>query len=528
MIVLIGFMGAGKSTVGTALAARLGQPFVDTDSLIEEREGRPIAELFAAEGEGHFRALERDVVLEVLADGSGIAALGGGSVTHPEVRTVLAGHEVVYLSVELDEALRRLSGDATRPLLQKTDELPVLHQYRRSLYEEVATVTIATDGRSVAECADEIAGILATQRRSAAPDVDIARVDLADRGYDVVVGDGVTTRFADWLPADLEPERAFIVTHESLSAVARSIATSLGSRGIVTAIEALPEGERSKSVASATSLWDRMAGARLHRSDIVVGVGGGVITDVAGFVASTYNRGVPVVHVPTTLLAQVDAAIGGKTGVDLTAGKNLVGTFHQPAVVIDDVSLLASLPAEEMRSGLAEVIKAGFIADASLVELVERQRDAILQGDTTVLREVVVRAVSIKAEIVARDERESSVRAILNYGHTFAHAIETLHLYEGIRHGEAVAVGMMAAAYLSNELGRLSQDEVERHRQVISHVGLPVTMDLELDDLERVWALDKKYERGVRFVVLDAIGKPVTGVTAPRRALEKAIERLAR
>ncbi|MFN2595519.1 MAG: 3-dehydroquinate synthase [Actinomycetota bacterium] len=528
MIVLIGFMGAGKSTVGTAVAARLNRPFVDTDSIIEQREGRSVAEVFEREGEGHFRAVERDVVLSILAnadterDTGQVVALGGGSITSPDVRAVLAGHDVVYLSVGLDEAMRRLSGDATRPLLEG-DEIPVLYQYRRSLYEEVASVTIVTDGKSVRECADEIASIVGEQKDG----TTIITVAAGARPYDVVVGTGVLPRLGQDLPHDLDPERAFIITHEILRPVADRVASSLKDRNILPVVATIAEGERSKSPATAVGLWEQMTQAGMHRNDLVVGVGGGVVTDLAGFVASTYNRGLAVIQVPTTLLAQVDAAIGGKTGIDLEAGKNLVGTFHQPALVVVDADVLSTLPVEELRSGLAEAIKAGLIADEGLVETIEANAKRIVDGERDVLLEVIVSAVQIKAQVVAADEKESGKRAWLNYGHTFAHSIEAIDRYEGLRHGEAVAVGMMAAAYLSNELGRLSQHEVDRHRDVLTAVGLPVSMSLDLEQLERAWLLDKKHRRGTRFVVLDGIGQPVAGVTAPHEVLEKAIERLA-
>ncbi|MEA2487429.1 MAG: shikimate kinase / 3-dehydroquinate synthase, partial [Actinomycetota bacterium] len=242
MIVLIGFMGAGKSTVGTALAARLNEPFIDTDSVIEKREGRSVAEVFEAEGEGHFRTLERDVVLNVLAEARGVVALGGGSITNPEVRAVLAGHDVAYLSVGLEEALRRLSGDATRPLL-KSGELPVLYQYRRSLYEEVARATIVTDGKSVTECADEIVAAFGELKDGP----DVVHVDLGTRGYDVVIGAGVAGQLVRFLPPSLKPERAFIVTHGSVRAIAESVASSLRELDLEPAVATIPEGESSKS-----------------------------------------------------------------------------------------------------------------------------------------------------------------------------------------------------------------------------------------------------------------------------------------
>lgn len=245
-------------------------------------------------------------------------------------------------------------------------------------------------------------------------------------------------------------------------------------------------------------------------------------------------------HVPTTLLAQVDAAIGGKTGVNLPQGKNLVGTFHQPCVVVCDVESLATLPEAELRSGLAEVAKYGFIAAPDLLPLVVDNAPSILAGDPDLLQEIVGRSVGIKAGVVAADEREHGVRAHLNYGHTFAHAIEQVaglgvpprdsgpaDPFPPIRHGEAVALGMMSAAHLSAELGRLDTEAVETHRRVLEAVGLPVKAPLSLDDLEPAWRLDKKYRQGVRFVLLNGIGVPEAGIEAEREAVARALERMS-
>ena len=253
--------------------------------------------------------------------------------------------------------------------------------------------------------------------------------------------------------------------------------------------------------------------------------------------ASTYHRGLPIVQVPTTLLGQVDAAIGGKTGVNLEHGKNLVGTFHQPAAVICDVDVLRSLPEAELRAGLAEVIKYGFIARPEILDLVAGNVDAIFARDAKVLCPLIARCAAIKAEIVAADERESGRRAQLNYGHTFAHAIEQAG-WAGknragengssgsIRHGEAVALGMMAAAHLARELGRIDEGVVDLHRRILDAVGLPTTAALDLEVLEKAWRHDKKYRGGVRFVLLDAVGVPEVGVRASNPAIAAALERM--
>jgi 3-dehydroquinate synthetase len=252
-----------------------------------------------------------------------------------------------------------------------------------------------------------------------------------------------------------------------------------------------------------------------------------VVTDIAGFVASTFNRGMRVVHVPTSLLGQVDAAVGGKTGVNLAEGKNLVGTFHQPVAVVCDTRALETLPEPELRSGMAEVVKAGLIADPELLEFVTHKAADLMARDERSLLEVVGRSVAIKAAIVSEDEREGGRRAVLNYGHTFAHAIEQTSGYEGFRHGEAVAVGMMAAAWLARLLDRIDEGGVAAHRRALEAMDLPTTAQLDLDRLEQAWKRDKKYDRGVRFVLLSRIGHAEYGITAPRDAIAGAIAKVS-
>lgn len=349
-------------------------------------------------------------------------------------------------------------------------------------------------------------------------------VELGRRAYEVSVGDGIASRVASLVELPPDAEKAFVITHPGLESLAGPAVGSLQDR-LQVEILPFPEGEPSKSLTSVAMLCNALADRRAHRHDLVVTFGGGVVSDVGGFVAATYARGMPLINLPTTLLGQVDAAVGGKTGVNLDQGKNLVGAVYQPIGVVCDVGLLRTCPKEEMRSGLAEVVKYGLIAEPDLLDVVERHSGELIAADPALLVDVVSRSVAIKAEIVAGDEHEQGTRAHLNYGHTFAHAIERLDNYER-RHGHAVAVGMMAAAYLARELNRVDEQVVARHRRVLEAVGLPVTADLDLDQLEASWLLDKKYRRGMRFVLLAGLGKPEADVEAPRDALERAIERL--
>ncbi len=525
MIVLVGFMGSGKTAVGRALAQKVGLPFVDTDRVIEDRAGAPIADVFASGGESAFREIERDVVAEVLSGPDAVVALGGGALGDPTTCAALEWATVVHLEVAYPEAMKRIGADPGRPMLAISDP-KALFSERLPVYRRVADLSVATDGRSEDEIADDIAGRTEKPPPDEAPYRSVP-VPIAGHPYEVLIGSGLAARTGELAPVLDDAEIAVVVTHPTLRHLADPVAASLEERGLRVRFAEVPEGERSKSLEVAGGLYDALARAGAHRRDLVVAVGGGVICDLAGFVASTYHRGMPVINVATTLLAQVDAAIGGKTGVNLTHGKNLVGTIHQPACVICDVDALRELPDEEFRSGLAEVVKYGLIAAPDLLTVIETKADELFARVPDLLIEVVARAAAIKARVVAGDEREEGARAHLNYGHTFGHALEQAAGFEGIRHGEAISLGMMAVAYLARELGRIDDDAVELHRRALSAAGLPTTATLDIGALEGAWQHDKKYVGEVRFVLLSAIGRPEAGITAPRDAIERALKRMA-
>lgn len=539
-------MGAGKSTVGPLLAEKLKLPFLDSDALVAQSARASIAEIFSAGGEAAFRGLEREVIAEVLAGPDAVVALGGGALGDPVTCAALEWATVVHLHVEVGDALKRIGDPASRPMLAREDPR-ALYERRMPAYERVADLRVETKERTPAELVDLIAAQvdrpIAEQPRETSPATEIGAprrvtVNLGERSYDVVVGTGLAPRLTSFVSLPGDAERAVLVTHPGLQDRALAVVESFSESGIDARIVTVPEGESSKSLPVVGKLLEDFASHGLHRADLVIGLGGGVVGDLAGFAASLYHRGIAVVHLPTTLLAQVDAAIGGKTGVNLTAGKNLAGTFHQPLAVLCDIDLLAGLPGEELRSGLAEVTKYGFLMDPFLLDLVETRTGELMGRDEGLLVEVVARCAAIKAEIVSADEREGGRRAWLNYGHTFGHAIEKVIGFEGIRHGEAVALGMIAAALLADELGRVENACVERHRSVLSAAGLPVTAKLDLKALEAAWIHDKKYRRGVRFVLLmqpndmhpdmkaRGLGVPEAGVEAPRGAIEQAVKRL--
>jgi 3-dehydroquinate synthase len=327
-----------------------------------------------------------------------------------------------------------------------------------------------------------------------------------DPPYPVIVGTGLLDGLADLLGSR---HRVAVLHQPVMAATAELIRKALADRGVDAHRIELPDAEAGKDLPVVGYVWEVLGRIGVGRKDAVVSLGGGAATDVAGFIAATWLRGIDIVHVPTTLLAMVDAAVGGKTGINTDAGKNLVGAFHQPAAVVVDLEMLKTLPRNELVAGMAEIVKAGFIADPVILELIEADPEAALDPSGPVLPELIRRAIKVKADVVAADEKESALREILNYGHTLAHAIERRERYRW-RHGAAVSVGLVFAAELGRLAGRLDDASVQRHRDVLTALGLPVTYDADaLPELLRYMAGDKKNRAGtLRFVVLDGIAKP--------------------
>ena len=351
------------------------------------------------------------------------------------------------------------------------------------------------------------------------------KVAAPSGAYSVWVGPGLMERAAELIPIPERSEVVAVVSDANVQALhGERIAMGLEPAGRRTASFAIEPGEGAKTIDNTEALLRAFANNGVHRGDLVVGVGGGVATDLAGFVAAVYHRGLPVAHVPTTLLGQVDAAIGGKTGVNLPEGKNLVGAFHQPVAVLADVTSLSTLPEAELRSGLAEVVKHALLADTGLLQELVDKREAIFDRDPDVLTDVVARAAAVKARVVERDETERGERAHLNYGHTLGHALEALGGDKRWRHGEAVAIGMTFASALAAELGMANW--MGEHRRVLEALGLPTrgAGDVPLKALLEVMRGDKKYDAGMRFIVLEEPGKPKIVTDVPAAAIEAAYE----
>ena len=504
-IALVGLPGSGKSRVGAALARRLGLSHVDTDQVIVQKSGKSIPEIFSQDGEDSFRELEAEVVAECLASG-GVVSLGGGAIETAEVRRALEEATVIYIEAETKELLRRISRNNRRPLLQANPEgtLERLERTRIPLYQEAADVTVRTSAAPLAAVVDQAVGAL--------EGLNVTVVD-ASPPYPVAIGWDCAQTALRLFPTDAS--QALLVVAPGLEHQARKLEEELLLAGMQVHVRFLPDGEAAKTLATADSLWEAAGLLKLDRRDVIVTLGGGATTDLGGFIAATWLRGIRVLHFPTSLLAMVDASIGGKTGINSSAGKNLIGAFHNPRMVVVDLSQLRTLPQEEFTAGLAEIVKAGYISDTRILELVREnprvgERDWAIGPGKHVLQELVDRAIRVKAHVVAADFKESGLRETLNYGHTLAHAIEKQTDY-GVRHGEAVSIGMVLAAQLAVDRGLIGPDVFDDHRSMLSSVCLPVHHDGDAEELIELMYSDKKSRRGqLRFVLLTDVGSAHT------------------
>lgn len=497
-VYLCGPPGAGKSTIAPLLAALAGLDALDVDAAIEAEDRRPIARIVAEDGEPAFRARERAAIAAAARRGGTVVALGGGALEDAANRDVVAASgTVVFLDASLATCEERTAREAgTRPLLREPGALARLHAARRPNYL-TAHVRVVVDGLAP----DEAARAVDTALRERV--VHVATV----KPYDVAIG----ARVLDELPRrarPLEGGRVVVVADQHVAALAERIARSYDDAGIPASVLAVQADESLKSLHALGELYAAFVERRLDRRGLIVGVGGGTIGDAVGFAAATFQRGVPYVAVPTTLLAAVDAAIGGKTAINLPAGKNLAGTVTQPALVAIAPHALRSLPRRDVVSGYGEMLKYGLALDAALYRALRAGETALLDDPATAL-DAIARCVELKAEIVACDEDDrTGTRAILNFGHTVGHAIEKVAGYGTLRHGEAVIVGMRAALALSVAHGGLAQSaraEADAHL-----AGLPVPSAwraLSAEALIEATRGDKKqHARGTQYVLLDAIG----------------------
>ncbi len=511
--VLIGFMGAGKSTAARALAEELGTECHDSDEALAERFGHPVAREFELSGEASFRAAEEELVCALLdrASAGAVVALGGGSVLSERVRAALAGHLTILLDVDAELAWERVQAEQAgpaRPLAGDPAAFRSLHAARAALYESLADAIVPASG---VYSLTALAAALGSLARAPAG-TRLLWAASSSGEYPVLIGRGLLRRealAAVW-PLDRSAGRVFCVSDETVAAL---YGPGLAEPALTIAVA---PGEQSKTLAQAERVWRELVAGGMTRSDHVAALGGGVVGDLAGFCAATYQRGVPVVQLPTTLLAQVDSAYGGKTGVDLPEAKNYIGAYHQPAGVIADPDVLASLPREELEAGWVEVLKTALIAGGPLWESVAAKEPT---DERTILA-----CARTKLQTVAADERDGGRRQVLNLGHTVGHAIETVTGYSRYRHGEAVGLGLLAALRLSG------QDQLRLQvGELLAEHGLPVQLEnADVDAVLEALRRDKKrVGADVPFVLVRAPGEVSFGCRVPGDEVRAAVAELA-
>jgi shikimate kinase/3-dehydroquinate synthase len=559
-IVLVGFMGSGKTSTGRRLAQRLGLAFVDADTEIEAAAGMTIAEIFAKHGEPSFRDGERRVMARLLEVGPRVIATGGGAFLHEQTRARIAARGVsVWLKADPDVLWRRVRKRSHRPLLQGPDPETTLRTLleQRYPYYARADVTVASrDGPHELAVEEIISAIEFFMRFSPEPPqlnapretnaekseapagspvedflfdstpgggaperpagVTRVEVELGARSYDILIGPGLIARAGGYIQSLAPGSSCAIVTDANVAAIhLPALEKSLDEAGVRHAAIIVAPGEASKSHATFAEVCDAIIAARLERGDLVLALGGGVIGDLAGFAAAAVRRGMRFVQIPTSLLAQVDSSVGGKTGINSDHGKNLIGAFHQPSLVLADADVLQTLPAREFRAGYAEIVKYGLIGDENFFAWLEANWREVFSGGADRIHAIAT-SCRAKAAIVGRDEYERGDRALLNLGHTFGHALERLNHYDGARlvHGEGVAIGMAAAFRFSARLGLCPPAAADRVEAHLRAVGLPARIadiadfNVGADDIVEAMRQDKKVERGaLTFILAREIGE---------------------
>lgn len=505
-VVLVGFMGSGKSTVGECLARRMNRSFIDLDEQVAADAGRSIAQIFSDEGEAGFREREaRALRLALQKDRAIIAAGGGAPLPVDNWRDIRSGNCVVALMAEPAELARRLNGANGRPLLQPDAPTAIgtLLPSRMSRYLE-ADLVLKTDGQDPATVAAAI------EDRLPAGGLTRIRIDVPDAVHEVTIGSQLQSLVASTV-ARMNTSGPVVIVSDTQVAErhADPVIEALSAAGVSATLHRVPRGEAAKELSVLGGIYGALALAGVDRQGLLMALGGGTVGDVAGFAAATWLRGIRFIQIPTTLLAMVDSCIGGKTAINLPAGKNLAGAVHQPAAIFCDLDYLATLGADDYRASLAEVIKVALIADRSFVRWLWTNMPAVLRRDPAAVGEAVNRAIRIKAAVVVRDPREVGDRAILNYGHTVGHALERASGFGTLRHGEAVAWGMEVASQISRITGRCTPEVVWIQHQLLSTAGLLENRPaVDRAGLMEALRHDKKSRSGEpRWVLLRYLGQ---------------------
>jgi 3-dehydroquinate synthase len=561
-LIITGFSGTGKSVVAKEVARRLDWDFLDTDDEIVKQTGKPIAEVFRQDGEGRFRELERETIKEACQQKQTVIAMGGGAIVGPQNYELLAKTGlIVCLEAKAETIYERLFREAAyspetevRPLLGGDGPLERIKQLKASRQPYYANVdwTVHTDNLTISQVAQEVIRAWRLLRRTGSckladfGDKDVACFVQTDtQSYPVFVGYGLLNKLGEKMKQANLSGTATIISDENVFSIYGSKSEAiLRDAGFAVNSFVVPPGEETKSMDYAIKIYDFLVEHRAERDDIVIALGGGMVGDLAGFVAATFLRGMPWVQVATSLVAMVDASIGGKVGVNHPEGKNLIGAFYQPNLVLADPQTLTTLPQRELTSGWAEVIKHGSILDKEYFEFLENNASKMTKLEPRLITRAIARSAAIKGQVVSQDEKErEGKRTILNYGHTIAHGLEAATQYKRFLHGEAVAIGMMGAAKLSQRLGLLPSAAVERQQALLQKFGLPTSLrsaealnvvkakqsnlKLNLARVTRAMELDKKVRRkAIRWVMLRDIGQAVIRNDVPQRDVLAVIREL--
>ena len=510
-IVLTGPPGAGKTAVGRLLGERLNREFVDTDAIVERMAGKPIYQIFEEDGEPSFRRMEIEACRQVAEPSNRVIACGGGALEDEGNRALMeAGGALICLMAEPEALLVRLGSDGSRPLLvgePPGERLQALLETRQDTYGSVQTQIDTTD-LTVEEVVDRIAEEPLSNRTTR------MTARRPRPGYEVLLGEELITNLSDWMEqAQLSPPYV-VVSDSNVAPLYEAITRSSLECSFVT----VPAGEQHKSQETLSNLYAAFMKAGLDRSGTVIALGGGVLLDTAGYAAATYMRGIRWAALPTTLLAIVDASLGGKVGINFEGGKNLVGAFHPPNIVLADLTTLTTLPEEGTRTGLAEMVKAALLGDADLFSRME-------SGPTWISRSWIQRAIEIKLSVVDEDPQEHGGREVLNLGHTFAHGLEAASDYK-LSHGQAVSIGLVGATRLAGALDRCDADLLDRIQHVLIRFGLPMSYSgLDTERILESMKKDKKRRKGrSRFVIPIRPGQVVTGIEAPEPMIRDVLD----
>ncbi len=548
-LVITGFSGTGKSLVTKEVARRLNWDFLDTDDEIVRQTGKPITEIFRDDGEARFRELEHQAIRNACEQKQLVIAIGGGAIVDPRNYELLTETGlIICLEAKPEKIYERLFREAAcnpetevRPLLTVENPLGRISQLKaaRQSHYAKADWTIHTDYLSIGEVAKEIIRAWKLLSRTDSYELlntnnrDIAcMVETATQSYPVFVGYGLIDKLGEKMKqATLSGTTTIISDENVFSIYGTKIKGILNSTGFLVNEFVVPPGEETKGMEYAVKIYDFLVKHRAERDHIIIALGGGMVGDLAGFVAATFLRGMPWIQVPTSLIAMVDASIGGKVAVNHPEGKNLIGSFYQPDLVLVDPQTLTTLPQRELTSGWAEVIKHGLILDEEFFKFLESSMNGLTELEPELLTRAIARSVAIKARVVSQDEKEKEgKRTILNYGHTIAHGLEAATQYKRFLHGEAVAIGIVGAAKLSQRLGLLTPTIVQRQQAILREFGLPTSFsDLNVTEVTRAMELDKKTKgKAIHWVLLQDIGRTVIRSDVPQQDVLSVLRELAK